>query len=748
MHGQTLIFSKMIMSNISKNKRIVKKTGKYINREEAWLEFNARVLEEGTNPKNPLIERLRFLGIFTTNLDEFFMVRVAGLKKMQQEGFVEYDSPDDTETPEILERLEHRTKYLVEEQYRCFHEDIIPALRERKIKIINVDKVSSVQKDYLDDYFQKKVFPILTPLSYDAAHPFPFLSNLSMYLLLVPEVENSQGPRICFVEMPSVLPRLIAIPSKEGQHQFVMLGDLIFQNFEKLFLGVKFSDKAVLRVTRNLDYDLLENEVVDLLKSMQKEVIVREHQEVVRLEVDSSLPDGILNILLRELGISKNDIYQNPGPLYLGSFSELGRLPMSDLKYRPFNPRLPMKLASKENIFSLIAEEDILVHHPFESFYTVTEFLASAAMDPDVLAIKLTLYRTGGGGALVESLIEAANQGKQVTAVLELKARFDEKNNIAMARRLEKAGVNVVFGFVGLKTHCKAALVVRKEGDDLARYVHLSTGNYNPQTAKFYTDIGYFTDDEDLAGDITNLFNMVTAFNMLNLSSKSKTGKELPRIKKIAVAPLNLRDRWIELIENETVNASHNKEAYICAKMNSLVDRKIIDKLYEASQAGVNIRLIVRGICCLRPGVQGLSDNIQVISIVDRFLEHSRIFHFCAGGKDKVYLSSADWMPRNMDRRVEIMFPILGKSHRGRVINEILRTYWNDNERARRMNADGTYSLRTPKVGEELIRSQFRFIDLAREAGIKSLPYDKALKYRSYDKGKRPVQTTKKRKRD
>ena len=484
---------------------------------------------------------------------------------------------------------------------------------------------------------------------------------------------------------------------------------------------------------------MLENDVVDLLKSLQTELINRELQEVVRVEVDEDLPDSILTWLCAALDVSEDDIYKTQKPLNIPGLMSFYGLPFPHLREPNFNPRLPARLSGREDIFSLLGEGDMLVHHPYESFYAVTEFLNAAAEDKSVVAIKITLYRSSGDSPVIQSLINAAENGKQVTAVIELKARFDEKNNIVWSRRLERAGVNVVFGFVGLKTHCKATLVVRREKQKMVRYVHLSTGNYNSQSAKLYTDIGLLTANVDIGADISALFNLLTGFNFLQSNRGHIDPSFIPQFKAIKMAPIDIRHFTLGQIKHEIDCHKKHSSGLIVAKMNALVDKEIIDALYEASQAGVQIRLIVRGICCLRPGVKGLSENIEVISIVDRFLEHSRIYYFQSAGKRNVFLSSADWMTRNMDRRIEILFPIEDLEVKERLINEILKTSWEDNVKARVLNPDGSYAKRKVADKEMTMRSQSRFIELVREAGIKSLPYDEAIRHNpAKSRGKRP----------
>ena len=719
-------------------------TGPYINKELSWLEFNARVLDEALDPSTPLAEKLKFLAIFSNNLDEFFMVRVAGLKKMEQESLRITDSPDGGEVARVLAQIRQRTNELTTAQYRCLTGQVLPELARHGMRIVTTASLSPAEKQATFDYFEAAVSPVLTPLGFDPAHPFPFLTNRSLYLAVLtksPHGHDDGTPGLGFVEIPPILPRLIPIAgaATEGA-RYILLEDLIAHNIQSLFFGVQVRPAFTLRVLRNLDYNLLENKVVDLLKTIQKEMANREHQEVVRVEVDAELPDFVLEILKTSLSISPADIFQVPSTLGLPGLLPLAATAPDELRDQPFNPRLPPAIATTEDIFAVIAKKDLLVHHPYESFYAVTEFLQAAAHDPQVLAIKQTLYRTAGDSPIIDALITAAENGKQVTAVVELKARFDERNNITWARRLERAGANVVFGFVGLKTHAKMTLVVRREKGQLVRYVHLSTGNYNSSTARLYTDVGHFTAHDGIGRDVASIFNLITGFDVLTGANRIRDEAIVGTLRKLAVAPVGLRAFVIKLIDQEIDHQRRSGNGFIRAKMNSLVDKDIIDALYRASQAGVKIQLIVRGICCLRPGVPGLSQNIEVISIVDRFLEHSRIYHFCAGGEHKVYLASADWMPRNMDRRIEIVWPIENTDIKARLINEILGIAWSDNVKARQLEPDGSYGPRSRATDAPLLRSQGRFIEIARAGGIQSIPYDIAIRHNPMRRqGQRPI---------
>lgn len=747
----------MRLKQIDTKKRVInilKNSSKYteyddncfFNRELSALDFNARILEEATFSKTPLLEKLKFLTICNANLDEFFMVRVAGLKKMRTEGFSRCESPDRMTITTALEKIRIKTLEISKLKYLCLKEQVLPQLKKEGINIVNYSELNTKQKKEMSKYFEDEVLPILTPLAVDSTHPLPFLANLSLFLLI--EFVRDDESLIGFVEIPSIISRLIPLHKKneEGKpltYEYLYLEDLIQSHLNMLFIGLKTTNIAIIRVTRNLDYKLLENKVVDLLESIQKEVANRELQEVVRLETWGSPSQEAIEKLTKLLEINPIDIYKNPNrSLFVTGMMELYELPLDHLKEVHFNPRIPARVAhDTRDIFSIIRSKDLLIHLPYESFYTVTELLNAAAVDPDVLAIKQTLYRCSENSPVIDSLIRASENGKQVTAIVELKARFDEKNNIIWAQRLERAGVNVIYGFVHLKTHCKACLVVRKESKKLTRYVHLSTGNYNPITAKQYTDLGIFSSRETLGRDISSLFNFLTGFNFL--SSKKLTNIEeefVPKFNQILVAPVNLRERLAIEIFKLIKKSKSGKKVRISAKMNGLVDKTLISLLYEASKAGVKIRLIVRGICCLRPGVKGMSDNIKVISILDRFLEHGRIYIFEDGDQRKIYLGSADLMDRNMDRRIEILFPILDEEIQNKVVSEVFELSWKDNVKSRTLKNNGDYVLSSPSVDEQDFRSQNEFIKLAREEGIKSIPYEKAIRYDALkNKGGRPI---------
>ena len=691
----------------------------FINRELSWLEFNARVLEEAEDAHNPLLERVKFLAIFASNLDEFFMVRVAGLREQAFNEMLPQDPPADGLKPIAqLQRIARRTEQLVAQQYGVWNESILPALAEAGIRIHTMKDLDAKGVKSLDKYFRQEIFPVLTPMAIDPSHPSPRFHNRGLYLAAMLERVNGIGPSRLFAvaQVPQVLPRFV--PTEQGDKQnFVMLEDLIGSRLSDMFGGYKVVDHAAFRITRDMDIDLLEQEGDDLMRAIEARLRARQRTEAVRLETSAGMNPALLKMLVTEEEIhydgkpasaagageaSYNEVYQINGPLDMTCLHELVQaVERKDLRDVPFVPRMPAGLGDYDDIFGEIAEQDVLLHHPFESFVPVVDFIESAARDPQVLAIKQTLYRTSGGDSpIVRALAEAAENGKHVTALVELKARFDEANNITWARHLERAGVHVVFGFMGLKTHCKVAMVVRREGKKVRRYVHLSTGNYNPNTALVYTDLGLFTADKVMADDVSALFNLLTGYSQNH------------QWQKLSVAPSDLKRRTIDLINEQAQRARDGKKSRIIAKLNSLVDRRTIEALYEASQAGVPIDLLIRGICCLRPGLAGISDNIRAVSIVDRFLEHSRILVFGEGNKQQVFLSSADWMPRNFDRRVEVMFPIESEDLRRRIVDEIIPTYLSDNARTRILRADGTYARATPADGPTH-RSQYELLQKA-----------------------------------
>jgi len=673
----------------------------FINRELSWLEFNARVLEEAQDAENPLLERAKFLAIFASNLDEFFMVRVAGLREQAFSDMLPQDPPVDGLGPLAqLQQIARRTEQLIAQQYECWNKSIVPALAEAGIRIHAMKDLDAKGSKSLDKYFRQAVFPVVTPMAIDPAHPSPRFHNRGLYLAAMLERMSGIGPQRLFavVQVPQVLPRFVAL-EPDDKKNFVLLDDLIASRLPDLFGGYRIADQGTFRITRDMDVDLLEQEADDLLRSIESRLRARQRTEAVRLEISKGMNPAVLKMLVTEeelhadkkavAGLSEvatndtsyNEVFEIDGPLDMTCLHELAQIvDRKDLRDPPLVPRPPFGLHDYENLFAEIAEHDILLHHPYDSFMPVLDFVQMAARDPQVLAIKQTLYRTSGGDSpVVRALTEAAENGKQVTALVELKARFDEANNIIWARHLERAGVHVVFGYMGLKTHCKVAMVVRKEGKKVRRYVHLSTGNYNPNTALVYTDLGLFTADKVIADDVSALFNFLTGYSQKH------------EWQKLVIAPSDLKRRTIELITEQTERAKEGKRSRIVAKLNSLVDRRTIEALYQASQAGVPIDLMIRGICCLRPGLPGISETIRVFSVVDRFLEHSRILVFGEGSKEQVFLSSADWMPRNFERRVEVMFPVEAEDLRRRIVEEIIPTYLSDNRRMRMLRSDGTY---------------------------------------------------------
>jgi polyphosphate kinase len=679
--------------------------GSFFNRELSWLEFNARVLEEACDTTVQLAERLKFQAIVANNLDEFFMVRVAGLKQLVAGGVHDVNA-DGMPPAEQLAQISARTHDMVRVLYQNWRADIAPKLAHMaRIALVRPGDLTGEQRTALEVRFARDVWPVLTPLAVDQGHPFPALRNRSLNLAILLHKERQRVARrqtiFAVVQVPGVLARLVEVePAVDGHAAFILLEDLIAMHVGGLFPGFREVGCSTFRVTRNFDLSIDEDDADDLLKTIQRELRKRERGQAVRLEVASDAPDEVESFLRGALRLEPSDVYRVDGPLRLNDLSSLGNHPqLNDFHDEPFAPQLIPQLREGE-IFKTLAERDILLHHPYESFDHVVDFVIEAADDPDVLAIKQTLYRTSADSPVISALIHAAENGKQVTAVVEIKARFDEGRNIAWARLLEESGVHVVYGLIGFKTHCKVALVVRRERGVIRRYVHLSTGNYNPATARTYGDISYLTAREDFADDAGALFNLITGYSAP------------PSWKRFAVAPLGLKERVLDLIARE---ASFGAKGRIIAKMNALVDPDVIRALYRASQANVSIDLLVRGICCLQPGIPGQSDNIRVISTVDRFLEHARIFFFDAGGKHEIYLSSADWMPRNFVRRVEVMFPIDDETLRGRILKEILATQLSDNVRARVLLADGTYQRVVPGKETTHVRSQERFIALARK---------------------------------
>lgn len=673
----------------------------YVNRELSLLAFQHRVLEEAQDESNPLLERIKFLSIVGSNLDEFFMVRVAALKQQIDGGIQEPGGPDKLTPLQALEAIREEYSSLLESAHQC-RVKLCDELSHHDARILAYGELTPAQRDFADDYYRRVIHPVLIPLAFDPARPFPHISNLSLNLSISIHAPGWKEPAFARLKIPDTLPQLVPLQagrSRKGAASFVWIEDVIRANLTHLFPGREIIESHLFHITRDADISIQELEAADLLESVEEGVKKRRFGAVTRLKVNSEMPESLLGILTRNMDIEDIDVYRVDGPLGLSRFRSLLSLDRPELKDPTFVPHLPDALRP-ETIYSTVRQGDVLMHHPFDSFMPVVEFLRAAAADPNVLAIKMTLYRVGRNSPIVQALLDAMEYGKQVAVLVELKARFDEESNIEWARALEAEGVHVVYGVVGLKVHAKIAMVVRKEGDVIRRYVHLSTGNYNAVTAGLYTDLGFFTCDEEIGEDATDLFNYLTGY-----SDKSD-------YRKLLVAPVNLRTRVESLIAREIEHARAGRQAGIVIKVNSLVDDRMIRLFYEASQAGVSIDLLVRGICCLRPGVPGVSDTIRVRSIVGRFLEHSRIFYFVNGGAEQVYLGSADLMPRNINRRVEVLFPVESPAFIRQIRDRILDTYMRDNVKARTMNADGSYSRVQATDGTEQLASQLALMKM------------------------------------
>ena len=683
----------------------------YENRELSWLKFDARVLNEAKDKSIPLLERLKFVSITSSNLDEFFMVRVASLKDMVHAGYRKRDIAGMTAS-EQLDRINTATRKLVESQYNTYNRSLVPLMESNGIHIIEkYEELTAEQAVYVDRYFEEDVYPVLTPMAVDASRPFPLIRNktLNIAALLSSKKDEKHKDAVEFatVQVPGVLPRLVPIPADTSENSgevegrtFILLEQIIEKNIDKLFLNYHVLCAHPYRVMRNADLPIDEDEAADLLKEIQKQLKKRQWGEVIRLEVEASVDKKLLRFLKDELKVAEEDIFQISGPIDLTFLMKMYGLSGCDsLRYEPYKPQRVPEIEPGEDIFEAIRVGDILLHHPYETFDPVVDFIRQAASDPDVLAIKQTLYRVSGNSPIIASLAQAAENGKQVSVLVELKARFDEENNIVWAKKLEQAGCHVIYGLVGLKTHSKIALVVRREEDGIRRYVHLGTGNYNDSTAKLYTDCGIFTCNEAIGEDATAVFNMLSGY------SEPLSWNEL------VLAPIWLRTRFMRLIARETKHAREGKPARIVAKMNSLCDEGIIAALYEASAAGVEIELIVRGICCLKVGIPGISENIHVRSIVGNFLEHSRIFFFLNDGEEELYMGSADWMPRNLDRRVEILFPVLDDTLKEKE-KHILDVELADNTKAHVLKPDGEYE-KIDRRGKVLVNSQKQFCEEA-----------------------------------
>lgn len=679
----------------------------FVNRELSWLKFDDRVLSEARDKSIPLFERLKFLSITSSNLDEFFMVRVASLKDQVHAG---YEKPDLAGLPpkEQLIRISQETHELVQVQYNVFNRSILPALEKAGLHLITEhESLSDEQKEYVDRYFEDNVYPVLTPMAMDSSRPFPLIRNKTLNIgALISKKDKKKGKEVLVfatVQVPSVLPRVIEIPSgKEEKKTVILLEEIIERNIDKLFLSYDVVCAHPYRIMRNADLTIDEDEAEDLLVEIQKQLKKRQWGEVIRLEVEEKMDERLLKILKTEFDIKNEDIFLIGGPLDLTMLMKVyGLEGFNKYKTEKYVPAPVPAFQNDKDIFQVIREGDVFLHHPYMSFDPVVNFVRQAAKDPDVLAIKQTLYRVSGNSPIIAALAQAAENGKQVSVLVELKARFDEENNIVWAKMLEKAGCHVIYGLVGLKTHSKITLVVRREDTGIRRYVHLATGNYNDSTAKLYTDCGIFTCDERFGEDATAVFNMLSGYS------------EPKRWNKLIVAPIWMKDRFLKLIEREAENAKKGMPAHIVAKMNSLCDPVIIEALYYASSCGVHIDLLVRGICCLRVGIPEVSENIHVRSIVGDFLEHSRIFYFFNAGSEEVYMGSADWMPRNLDRRVEIVFPVEDEKIKKEAIH-ILELEFKDNVKAHILQPDGTYT-KQDKRGKVLVNSQMEFCAEAKE---------------------------------
>ncbi len=675
----------------------------FFNRDLSWVEFNRRVMEEALNPNLPLLEKVKFISIFFSNLDEFYMIRVSGLKEQIAANILE-PTIDGLTPLEQVQKIEKTLRPMLETLYSYWNESIVPQLKENNIFLYRFDDFTPEEKEKLRTYFQKEIYPILTPLAFDPGRPFPYISNLSLNLAVL--IRNPKGDtHFARVKIPGTYPRLLQVddiinPTKtlitngDFVAKFIWFGDLIKANLDMLFPGVEVVESHRFRVTRDTDIELQEDEADDLLRVIEENIRQRRFGQVVRMEVESSMPEYMLDTLMENLRIKQEDVHISDGPLGLSDVMSLYKLPLHKIKEKPFYPVLPKIFETDEDIFTIIKQRDILLHHPYHSFTPVIEFIKQAARDPEVLAIKQTLYRVGSDSPIIRALIEAVERGKQVAVLVELKARFDEENNIFWARELEKVGAHVVYGLVGLKTHAKMTLVVRKEFDGVKRYVHLATGNYNATTAKLYTDLGLFTCDDDICADVSDVFNYLTGY------SKQTT------YRKLFVSPVNMRDKMLEKVFREIENVKAGKEGKIIWKMNSLVDPKIISALYEASNEGVQVDLIVRGICCLVPGVKGLSEKIKVRSIVGRFLEHSRVFYFYNDGNEEMYLGSADMMQRNLDGRVETLFPVESEEIRKDVMKSLMKAALKDNQKARILLPEMNYQMVVPQNGAKPVNSQ------------------------------------------
>ncbi len=677
----------------------------YFNRELSLLEFNRRVLAQARDEATPLLERLRFLCIASTNLDEFFEIRVAGLKQRVELGAVQPSGPDNRTPQEILKAVSRQAHELMDEQYRVLNEVLIPRLAEREIRLIRRTEWTEAQETWVRKYFEESLLPVLSPLGLDPAHPFPRILNKSLNFIVSLEGRDAFGrsAEVAVAQAPRALPRIIQLPAQEsgsGPFDFVFLSSVIHAYIGQQFPGMQVTGCYQFRVTRNSDLFVDEEEIDDLLRAVEGELASRRYGAAVRLEVAHDCPEDMIEYLLHKFQLGRDDLYQVNGPVNLNRLAAVCDLvDRPDVKYPGFTSGLPARLIGSPDMFEVLRKQDLLLHHPFESFLPVVDLLRQAAADPEVLAIKQTLYRTGPDSAIVDALVTAAQAGKEVTVVIELRARFDEAANIGLAERLQEAGAHVVYGIVGYKMHAKLILIVRREGRTMRRYTHLGTGNYHPRTARLYTDYGLLTSDPVIGDDIHRIFLQLTGVG------------RAPKIRKVLASPFALHGALLDRIERETRHAAEGRAARIIVKVNALVESQVIQALYRASMAGVRVDLIVRGICCLRPGVPGVSDRIRVRSVVGRFLEHTRVYYFLNGGECEVFCASADWMERNFFRRVETCFPIESRALRDRVIKE-LKFYLKDNTQAWVLKSDGTYHRRVPRAGAVAFSAQQRLLEL------------------------------------
>ncbi|MBI4951204.1 MAG: polyphosphate kinase 1 [Myxococcales bacterium] len=682
---------------------------RYFNRELSWLKFNERVLGEALDERTPLLERVRFLSIFGSNLDEFFMIRVSGLKR-QLEGGAREAPPDGMTPAEQIAAIREQLLPPLRASHECWRARLLPQLRTAGIRVLRYEELKRKQRKLLRQYFEHEIFPVLTPLAFDPGHPFPHISNLSLNLAVAVRT-RSEGERFARLKVPPSFPRLLRIPDEERAEKierlglediaapnFVWLEEVIAANLDRLFEGVEVVCAYPFRVTRDADIEIEEDEAGDLLIAMSEIVGQRQFGTAVRLEIDAEMPERIQEILIQNLRLAPYQVYRMPSPIGIADVAQLASLDRAELKYPPYTPIVPPILAGDESTFSVLRRRNVVLFHPFDSFNPVVSFIRDAADDPDVLAIKQTLYRVGPNSPVVEALLRARENDKQVSVLVELKARFDEANNIGWARALERAGVHVVYGVMGLKTHAKMSLVVRRERDGIRRYVHLATGNYNPITARVYTDLGYFTADPEIAEDVSDLFNALTGVSQRD------------SYRKLLVAPTQMRRMLLARIAREVDQQKATGDGYLAFKLNALTDRECIRALYEASCAGVRVDLQIRGICCLKPGVPGMSEHITVTSIVGRFLEHARLFYFRNGGRDELLAGSADLMPRNLDHRFEVLFPIEDPKLLAAVRDEILMLELRDNQKSHRLKPDGAYERVAPKAGQPPVDSQAHFL--------------------------------------